>query len=129
MSNVFTAFLASVALVFCGVMLQLGFVRTLVKRFGPAPGTGPSKEERDASHFRYSLAARIADSDEVMHGAVTGKDPGYGETAKMLAESALCLAFDDDQLMPNYGVITPAFAMGDSLIKRLNQRGLLFDVC
>ena len=26
---------------------------------------------------------------------VAGGDPGYGETAKMLSESALCLAFDE----------------------------------
>ena len=26
---------------------------------------------------------------------VSGGDPGYGETAKMLAESALCLAHDE----------------------------------
>jgi short subunit dehydrogenase-like uncharacterized protein len=40
---------------------------------------------------------------------VSGGDPGYGETSRMLAESALSLAFDD--LPAEGGVLTPAQAM------------------
>ncbi|MFI9589500.1 hypothetical protein [Nonomuraea sp. NPDC052265] len=49
---------------------------------------------------------------------VTGGDPGYDETAKMLGESALCLAFDD--LPARAGQLTTASAMGRPLITRLN---------
>ena len=52
---------------------------------------------------------------------VAGGDPGYGETAKMLAESALCLAHDD--LPPTAGQVTTAVAMGDALIERLQRAG------
>jgi short subunit dehydrogenase-like uncharacterized protein len=48
------------------------------------------------------------------------KDPGYGSTAKMLGESAVCLA--QDSLASDGGVLTPAVAMGDALIDRLDAR-------
>ena len=53
-------------------------------------------------------------------------DPGYGDSAKMLAESALCLALDP--LEGPGGVLTPASAMGEALIARLRDAGLRFVV-
>ncbi len=55
---------------------------------------------------------------------VAGGDPGYDETAKMLAESALCLAFDD--LPETAGQVTPVAAMGDALLDRLVRAGITF---
>jgi short subunit dehydrogenase-like uncharacterized protein len=57
---------------------------------------------------------------------VSGGDPGYDETAKMLAESALCVAFDD--LPAGAGQLTTAVAMGQPLIDRLTRAGLQFRV-
>jgi short subunit dehydrogenase-like uncharacterized protein len=57
---------------------------------------------------------------------VSGGDPGYGETSKMLAESALCLAHDD--LPEAAGQVTTAQAMGDALRARLVRAGIRFDV-
>jgi short subunit dehydrogenase-like uncharacterized protein len=57
---------------------------------------------------------------------VAGGDPGYDETAKMFAESALCLALDD--LPPTAGQVTTAVAMGDALLDRLRAAGLAFRV-
>jgi short subunit dehydrogenase-like uncharacterized protein len=57
---------------------------------------------------------------------VSGGDPGYDETAKMLAESALCLALDD--LPATSGQVTTAVAMGDALIGRLRAAGISFTV-
>ena len=57
---------------------------------------------------------------------VSGGDPGYDETAKMLAESALCLAFDDN--LPTAGQVTTAQAMGDALLARLQRAGIGFTV-
>ena len=57
---------------------------------------------------------------------VSGGDPGYDETAKMLAESALALAFDD--LPACAGQVTTAQAMGDALIDRLSKAGVGFEV-
>ncbi|MPZ97601.1 MAG: saccharopine dehydrogenase, partial [Propionibacteriales bacterium] len=55
---------------------------------------------------------------------VSGGDPGYDETAKMLGESALCLAFDDNP--PTSGQVTTAVAMGDALLVRLVDAGIQF---
>jgi short subunit dehydrogenase-like uncharacterized protein len=57
---------------------------------------------------------------------VSGGDPGYGETSKMLAESALCLAFDE--LPATAGMVTTAAAMGPALRKRLMANGIDFSV-
>lgn len=57
---------------------------------------------------------------------VSGGDPGYDETAKMLAESALCLALDE--LPSASGQVTTAAAMGDALLERLRSAGLRFRV-
>jgi saccharopine dehydrogenase (NAD+, L-glutamate forming) len=59
---------------------------------------------------------------------VRGGDPGYGETAKMLAESALALAFDQDLPPLGGGQWTPALALGQPLIARLVRAGIEFAV-
>jgi short subunit dehydrogenase-like uncharacterized protein len=59
---------------------------------------------------------------------VAGGDPGYSETAKMISESALCLALDRDRLPARYGVLTTASAMGPVLRERLVAAGMRFDV-
>ena len=55
---------------------------------------------------------------------VSGVDPGYGETAKMLGESALCLVHDE--LAPTSGQLTTAAAMGQPLLDRLQRSGITF---
>jgi short subunit dehydrogenase-like uncharacterized protein len=89
-----------------------------------SPGEGPSPEQRDRSWFKVRFEARAG--DQQLSTQVSGGDPGYSETSKMLAESALCLAFDD--LPARAGQLTPAVAMGDALIERLNRAGLTFEV-
>jgi saccharopine dehydrogenase (NAD+, L-glutamate forming) len=44
----------------------------------------------------------------------------------MLAESALCLAFDDNP--PSRGQVTTVQAMGDHLLDRLSKSGIQFTV-
>jgi short subunit dehydrogenase-like uncharacterized protein len=88
-------------------------------------GAGPSEEKRAKSWFRVRFAARAGDGSAV-RTEVRGGDPGYGETSKMLAESALCLAFDD--LPQRSGQLTPAVAMGDALRRRLVAAGITFEV-
>ena len=56
---------------------------------------------------------------------VSGGDPGYRETSKMLAEAALCLAVDDVPQVA--GQVTTAAAMGTHLIDRLQRAGIRFE--
>ncbi|ACU73625.1 Saccharopine dehydrogenase (NAD(+), L-glutamate- forming) [Catenulispora acidiphila DSM 44928] len=86
------------------------------------PGQGPDERRRAGSWFTLRLKAEAGGRTLVTE--VSGGDPGYGETAKMLAESALCLAFDD--LPPTAGQLTTATAMGDALIARLSRAGITF---
>lgn len=88
------------------------------------PGQGPTAEERAKGWFRVRFLGKSG--DERVTVDVTGGDPGYGDTAKMLAESALCLAFD--ALPERSGFLTPAVAMGDALITRLRKTGMKFEV-
>ena len=105
-----------------GLLAALGPTRALLKKMLPAPGEGPSEQARNMGHFNIELLGKHAlDESKNIRISVTGdKDPGYGATSKMLAESAVCLAMDS--LTEGGGFLTPASAMGDQLVKRLQQK-------
>ncbi|MDN3356737.1 saccharopine dehydrogenase NADP-binding domain-containing protein [Actinomadura sp. DC4] len=88
------------------------------------PGEGPSSERRAKSWFSVHFAGEAGGEKVVTK--VTGGDPGYDETAKMLAESAMSLAYDD--LPKTAGQVTTAEAMGDALLPRLQRAGMTFSV-
>ncbi|MEV2195994.1 saccharopine dehydrogenase NADP-binding domain-containing protein [Streptomyces phaeochromogenes] len=88
------------------------------------PGDGPSEEKRAESWFSVRFVGE--GGGRRVFTEVSGGDPGYGDTAKMLAESALCLAFDE--LPSTSGQVTTAVAMGESLIERLRGAGISFRV-
>ena len=94
---------------------------------GPKPGEGPSKEERESGHFDLLFAGFAPDGRQI-RAVVTGdRDPGYGSTSKMIAESAICLVRDATDV-PG-GIWTPGAAMGNRLIKRLvDHAGMTFDI-
>jgi short subunit dehydrogenase-like uncharacterized protein len=87
-------------------------------------GDGPSAEQREQGWFKVRFAGEGGGRRVVTE--VAGGDPGYGETSKMLAESALCLAHDE--LPETAGQVTTAEAMGDALIARLQRAGITFEV-
>ena len=102
--------------------------RKFLQRFVlPKPGEGPDAAAREAGFFNLVQVGKLADG-RVLRTRITGdRDPGYGSTSKMLAESAVCLARDD--LTSEGGVLTPAAAMGDALLQRLREHaGLSFEV-
>ncbi|MEA2124648.1 MAG: hypothetical protein QOI80_1430 [Solirubrobacteraceae bacterium] len=102
---------------------QLPPARKLISSRVPQ-GTGPSPEQREKGWFKVRF--RGEGGGETVTTEVSGGDPGYGETSKMLAESALCLAHDD---LPDVaGQVTTAQAMGDALRARLVRAGIRFDV-
>jgi short subunit dehydrogenase-like uncharacterized protein len=88
------------------------------------PGEGPSESERERSWFRVSFVGEGGGRRVLTE--VSGGDPGYTETSKMLAESGLCLAFDELPLRA--GQLTTATAMGDALLARLQAAGISFRV-
>lgn len=91
------------------------------------PGEGPTEEERETGHYDV-LFVGSNDSGGSVHASVKGdKDPGYGSTSKMIAESAVCLLQNPEAA--SGGIWTPAAAMGSLLIERLQANaGLTFEV-
>jgi short subunit dehydrogenase-like uncharacterized protein len=95
------------------------FLKSKVKQ-----GEGPSEERRAKSWFTVDFVGEAG--ERTVRTRVSGGDPGYTETAKMLAESALSLAFDDNPATA--GQVTTATAMGDRLLERLEAAGIRFVV-
>tara|TARA_B100000900_G_scaffold15505_1_gene12291 strand:+ start:42 stop:1208 length:1167 start_codon:yes stop_codon:yes gene_type:complete len=90
----------------------------------PEPGDGPSRESRENGNYDVLFCADV--DGETIKASVSGDmDPGYGSTSKMIAESAVCLVKDCQDLAG--GIYTPAASMGKKLIKRLESNaGLTF---
>ena len=102
------------------------FLKKIVNSFMPKPGEGPGIEKRKNGFYNLRFYITIDKKRKAFAKVIGDSDPGYGSTSKMLAESAISLAFDN--LPGNYGVITPSFAMGDKLLKRLKENaGLSFE--
>ncbi len=101
--------------------------RWLLEKLLPAPGEGPSPEEQRNGFYDMRFFA-LAEDGSVMQTKVTGdRDPGYGSTAKMISQAALCLARDIDRERCAGGIWTPASSMGETLQHRLEQHaGLSF---
>jgi short subunit dehydrogenase-like uncharacterized protein len=114
---------AGVGAAFVVGLAQLKPTRDLLLKIKD-PGEGPTPEQRAKAWFKVRMAGEGGGQRVVAE--VTGGDPGYGETSKMLAESALCLAHD--QLPETAGQVTPAVAMGQALIDRLQRAGIGFEV-
>ena len=91
---------------------------------GPKPGEGPSLEDRESGRYDILFTAELPGGERARLAVTGDRDPGYGSTSKMLAEAALCLLEHDG---PDGGVWTPASAMGDALVARLEANaGLKF---
>ncbi|KRE97351.1 saccharopine dehydrogenase [Nocardioides sp. Soil774] len=105
------------------VAAQLRPVRDLLKSKVPQ-GSGPSETKRARSWFTVDFVGEAG--GRTVHTRVSGGDPGYTETAKMLAEAALCLALDDNP--DTAGQVTTAQAMGDALLARLQAAGIRFEM-
>lgn len=101
-------------------------VRSVLLKLIKKSGEGPPEDEMEKNWFKIRFIAECG--DQITQTEVAGGDPATKETAKMLAESALCLARDREALPDASGVLTPAQAMGDVLLNRLQHKGLQFSV-
>jgi short subunit dehydrogenase-like uncharacterized protein len=109
--------------------MTIGPLRRLLARRLPPPGQGPSKAQQERGFFDLLLIAEHpSEPAKRLEARVTGdRDPGYGSTSKMLAESAVCLA--RDEIPERGGFWTPASGLGPPLLERLQKSaGLTFSV-
>ena len=111
-----------------GLAAAFSPTRALLSTFLPKPGEGPTPEQRERGNFDLRFTG-IAKNGRAFKARVTGdRDPGYGSTAKMIAEAALCLRHVDRAEVAG-GFWTPASAMGQRLIPRLTEKaGLTFEM-
>jgi short subunit dehydrogenase-like uncharacterized protein len=107
--------------------LAFPLTRPYVEKKLPSPGEGPDAEARAKGRFK-TLLLGLGNGNTVRGIVADNRDPGYGSTAVMLSESALCLALDGSELDTPGGILTPATAMGQRLIERLRKAGLTLTV-
>ena len=93
----------------------------------PKPGEGPQRARSGNGFYDLRFVGTTSDGRKIKTKVTGDKDPGYGSTAKMLGESALCLLKDVPDLKG--GFWTPSSAMGKPLMQRMiDNAGLTFDV-
>ena len=89
------------------------------------PGEGPSKEERENGFYDILFIGEYPDGTTVRASVQGDRDPGYGSTSKMLAETGIALLANKG----DGGVWTPGALLGDALISRLTEHaGLTFQI-
>jgi short subunit dehydrogenase-like uncharacterized protein len=108
---------------------SVGPLRSTLERFVlPAPGEGPTPEAQRQGSYDLRFLGLSGDGSVLVRTRVTGdRDPGYGSTAKILGQAAVCLANDISDHVPG-GFWTTATLFGDKLVSRLRERaGLTFE--
>jgi short subunit dehydrogenase-like uncharacterized protein len=111
-------------------LLGWGLTRELLRRFAlPKPGEGPGPKARESGRYEVVFIGDTARGQRLRATVKGDRDPGYGSTCKLVAESALCLVEDIDRGKAGGGVWTPGAAMGLALVRRLQARaGLQFSI-
>lgn len=114
------------------VGMSIGPVRSGLRRFVfPEPGEGPTREETEEGHFTVRVLGSGATGEGtfVVESVISAdRDPGYGATARMLGESAVCLVRGEVDSPLSGGVLTPASGIGEPLADRLRDAGLTVTV-
>jgi len=98
--------------------------RRLVERVLPNPGTGPSEAVRERGFYKAETYTTTTSGARYIATIAQRGDPGYKATAVLLGESGLALAMNRNELSELRGVLTPAAAMGDALLRRLPAAGV-----
>ncbi len=94
----------------------------------PKPGEGPSPAEQESGMYDLRFFGKTPTGKTVSAKVTGDRDPGYGSTAKMLSQAAICLAKDIDKASAKGGFWTPSTIFGDKLIRRLTAyAGLTFE--
>jgi short subunit dehydrogenase-like uncharacterized protein len=95
----------------------------------PKPGDGPSLQQQQQGHYDLRFIGITANGEKITTKVTGDQDPGYGSTAKILSQAALCLALDISKKDKSGGFWTPASIFAEHLLSRLQQHaGLTFEV-
>lgn len=123
-------FFQNVVSFFTASLLTLAYfdlTRKLLAKLVPAPGVGPAEEDLPKGFFKTEALAYDADRKLAARCYTSGEgDPAYLITSKMIVEVAKCLAKGEhDGGVATGGFLTPSTAGGHSLVKRLQDKGLV----
>jgi short subunit dehydrogenase-like uncharacterized protein len=93
----------------------------------PKPGEGPSPKAQLEGYYDLRFIGKTHKGNEIRCKVTGDRDPGYGSTAKMLGQAAVCLVQDISKEEKAGGFWTPASIFGDKIIDRLEKHaGLSF---
>lgn len=111
------------------IMAAIKPTRWILERFVlPKPGEGPTPQEQLKGCFDYRFVGKTDDGQTIKVKVTGDRDPGYGSTAKMLGQAAVCLASIKKEDKAG-GFWTPATIYQDDLIARLIEKsGLTFEL-
>ena len=118
------ALITTVSLAVLGMIIVSPF-RNFLRKFFPKPGTGPNEKTRNNGWYEALFVAKTTKNQEYVYRMYGNGDPGYKSTSMFLVESAISLLNNSD--IGEYGVLTPATGLGDDLIIRLKDQGVLFE--
>ena len=118
------ALITTVSLAVLGMIIVSPF-RNFLRKFFPKPGTGPNEKTRNNGWYEALFVAKTTKNQEYVYRMYGKGDPGYKSTSMFLVESAISLLNNSD--IGECGVLTPATGLGDDLIIRLKDQGVLFE--
>lgn len=131
---ILTSFLYTVVPL-AALLFKIPFIFEKTKAMLPGSGDGPDAEQRSKGMFEIQFigTAETEPYDDALRvrGTVKGfRDPGYGDTCRMVAESALSIVKSLNELPgKDGGILTPATAFGNVLLERLTHNGgMVFEV-
>jgi short subunit dehydrogenase-like uncharacterized protein len=110
---------------------QRQFTRRLLKGVLPKPGEGPSEKTMASGWFTTELLGIAGDGRRVRGMIRFQGDPSNRATICCVCESALGLVLNGNNLPggpQRGGLLTPATGLGDELVKRLRQAGMVIEV-
>jgi len=118
------AVITTISLAVLGMIIVSPF-RNFLRKFFPKPGTGPNEKTRNNGWYEALFVAKTTKNQEYVYRIFGKGDPGYKSTSMFLVESAISLLKNSDT--GEYGVLTPATGLGDVLIARLKDQGVIFE--
>lgn len=104
--------------------------RNLLLKFAPAPGEGPSEESIENGYFKVQAFAKSSTGKKEKLVCSFSGDPSNKATVFFLCESALALIdlLDSKKKdLISFGFLTPASALGEILVDRLETNGYIIE--
>jgi len=128
-SNFFKGLNSLLFVIAFGIFLFCPPILWLLKKYLlPKPGEGPSEEKRKDYFLRLYGYGIGKNGTKLKATLYYPNDPSYVDTARMLVETGLSMAFDKEVRMLHGGYHTIASCCGQQLLDRLVKTGCTFSI-